>query len=122
MPAATLIATSTPSNGCSPPVGCLQCDADGDCGDGNSCTLDVCDAGACRNPPRSCPFGCNATTGACFECGVDGDCDDSNPCTTNRCDAGSCSFPDETGCAFGCDAATGSCFDCATDARCEDIR
>lgn len=53
-----------------------QCTNDGDCLDGNECTLDRCTYDECSNPLKS--------------------CNDDNPCTTDTCDT-------TTGCVFAPD-------------------
>lgn len=53
----------------------VGCGAGSECGDGNVCTQDLCDAGrSCVNPPIE---GC---------CTSDAECNDSDSCTADRCD------------------------------------
>jgi len=53
------------------------CDAGHPCDDGNACTTDACNDGACAFTTR----------GSC--CLSDGDCDDGDPCSDDRCAAAS---------------------------------
>jgi hypothetical protein len=85
-----------PVLGCTttPVPGCVPCGLAADCADGNPCTDDVCDCGACLNPPlpngTSCSDGllCNG-----FEACLGGVCrpgtypclTDVNPCTYDFC-------------------------------------
>ena len=77
------------------PLGARVCTVvqDGNCGDGDPCTTDTCDALAdvCINEPVSCDDGnvctnevCNPATGGCSFSPVD--CNDSNVCTLDSCD------------------------------------
>ena len=81
------------------------CVSDGDCDDGNSCTVDTCVANACLHSPgndgASCDDGSACTTagecsgGACVGTAIS--CDDANPCTDDSCDAGiGCVHTDNT--------------------------
>jgi subtilisin family serine protease len=78
-------------------VDCAACTVDGDCSDGDSCTIDSCSEGFCSNDPM--------------------DCDDSDACTNDTCSGGSCSYTpvdcdDGDACTFdSCDSVTG----CAND-------
>lgn len=94
---------------------CVQCVSAAQCADGNVCTLDVCTAGSCGNPPAAvgtmCSDGvcdgasscvtcvgdaqCSGATPYCVANGCVGcrdaaDCDDENECTANACGAGAC--------------------------------
>jgi hypothetical protein len=93
----------------------------GDCDDGNPCTIDVCDAGACESTPIS----------GCTPCTVPGDCDDGNPCTTDACTSGTCSNPagndggscdDDQSCTSNDECIGGSCVgteDCPFGLACD---
>ncbi len=76
------------------------CTTAADCDDGNACTTDSCDAGACTY----------ATIADCVPCTTAADCDDRNPCTTDTCSAnGVCEHVAQEG-----------CIPCATAADCDD--
>jgi MYXO-CTERM domain-containing protein len=70
-----------------------------DCSDGNPCTTDTCEGGACQHEYNTalCDDGSACTTGdRCSQgvcSGTPVTCDDRNPCTTDSCDA-------QTGCQF----------------------
>lgn len=110
------------------PQGCAQnpeipapeCQADGDCGDGNACTNDTCDeAGACLHAPITCNDSSACTTDSCvpatgcvFTPMV---CNDGNACTNDVCTAGVCGYTakscnDSNPCtADSCTPGTGVC-------------
>src|SRR5438477_6471677 len=76
------------------------CTTAADCDDGNACTTDSCDAGACAY----------ATIADCVPCTTAADCNDRNPCTTDTCSAnGVCEHVAQEG-----------CIPCATAADCDD--
>ena len=92
------------------PAGCVQ---DSECDDGDVCTDDACDAGACVYTNNTAP------------------CDDSNACTqTDECQAGVCTGTDPVVCTASdqchdpgtCDRTTGVCDDPAKPdgSTCED--
>jgi len=74
------------------------------CDDGDACTSDACNAGACVFTPLSCDDGnacngtesCNPATG-CVS-GTPLVCDDGDACTSDACNAGACVFT-----PFSCD-------------------
>jgi len=74
------------------------CQSDLACADGNACTADSCEAGACLNvpAPATCDDGDACTTDdACVGVVCKGTvktCDDTNPCTTDTCSAGDCTW------------------------------
>lgn len=75
----------------------FQCLTGVDCNDGNACTDDICDAGACVHTPHSCDDSnacttdsCNPTTGCEHTAIV---CNDGNPCTADTCNP-------QSGCQF----------------------
>ncbi|UCE58163.1 MAG: DNRLRE domain-containing protein [Phycisphaerales bacterium] len=92
-----------------------SCVVDGDCDDGNACTVDTCNLGACAFAPIA----------GCVPCQTSADCDDGNPCTVETCeldetcsyaggnegascnDGWSCTIDDE--CSGGVCAGTESC-------------
>ena len=63
----------------------------GGCDDGNACTTDSCDNGACRHTPVNCDDGNACTTDSCDSHAgckhAPVDCDDHNVCTTDSCDS-----------------------------------
>ncbi|MFT3773242.1 MAG: hypothetical protein QM820_48305 [Minicystis sp.] len=76
-----------------------ECTADGDCDDGNACTVDHCAAGSCAHDPAKAGTVCGASTDKCVSdatCDGAGTCapgtpipiDDGNACTTDACDPG----------------------------------
>lgn len=95
---------------------CVECLADEDCDDGDSCTIDVCEDASCVYSRLACDDGvfCNGeescvggrcVTGAppcddglicleesqtCVQCMTDSDCDDGDPCTWEACEDQSC--------------------------------
>jgi vibriolysin len=82
-----------------------ECTVDSDCSDGDSCTLNSCDAnGMCVTAPA----GYDPGTDTC--CTSDSECGTSDVCTTYTCNAdGSCSATD-----------TGVCGQCTADSECDD--
>jgi hypothetical protein len=112
------IASSRP-----PSVTAGGCTIDAECNDGNVCTDDVCDTGACQNTNNTAPCddgnGCTigdaCAAGVCA--GVPNPCDDGNACTVDSCQSGACvnayaPYP-------GCCTASGECNDgsaCSSDA------
>jgi hypothetical protein len=99
--------------------------------DGNLCTVDVCEAGACTHPPKSCDDGnpctvdsCNPETGDCSNESID--CDDDNACTVDECIDGGCvhtplDCEGEDPCVtFLCDPETG-CYQELLDCGDEDL-
>jgi hypothetical protein len=120
---------------CLPFVGCEHdtsgCDCLGveDCDDGNACTTDLCDAGACLTVPiegcclndDDCPLNqfCNGGTCGLKPCDNNADCDDGNLCTVDKCNPEGCSNTSDPQC---CDL-DGECDDgddCTTDVCCTD--
>ena len=65
------------------------CQTDVDCDDGNSCTNDVCQGGACVN---------TAIPGCGGPCETAVDCDDGNNCTEDVCQGGACQNNPIPGC------------------------
>ena len=95
-----------------------------DCGDGQACTLDLCDPsdGACSHVPTTgncsdddpCTVGESCAGGACAG-GQPAVCDDGNPCTSDTC-------APAVGCVFAADV-TGTCDDgiaCTAGDACAD--
>ncbi len=72
------------------------CVLDSECSDGNECTQDTCNAGACSNLP------------------VDAACDDGNECTVDTCDTMRGCINDGTGVMERCDDAD----NCTTEDAC----
>ena len=97
------------------------CSVDGDCGDSNACTVDVCDAGACRSDPIDGCIPCDVDSdcnidpqcpGGCLsgECSYGGVCDDGLACTVgDSCFGGQCRGSDTCLAGESCSALTGSC-------------
>jgi hypothetical protein len=78
---------------------------DGPCDDGDSCTTDLCQNGACVGSPMECPDDGNPCTsetcsnGACQTKSATGPCDDGDPCTADDyCDKAVCVAGDATVC------------------------
>jgi slime mold repeat-containing protein len=72
------------------------CSVAAECDDGDGCTNDACDAGACTETDVGCDDGDACTTdsctaGACTYMPLD--CDDGNDCTRDGCAAGTCEHP-----------------------------
>jgi hypothetical protein len=93
--------------------GSSGCSADSDCGDGDLCTTDTCDAGTCRNTALDCDDGDACTTDACDQGSCEStpvDCDDGIACTADTCEAstGQCSS-DDSACPV-CAQVGESCF------------
>lgn len=98
-----------------------DCAADGDCADGNPCTIDVCQAGVaskqCKYGPVSnqacclsamdCSFGWSCIGNQCVQCQSDTQCSDGNICTADSCVSGVCKNTAITGC-------------CSTSTACND--
>jgi len=92
-----------------------QCSTNSQCDDGNACTLDVCNGGACTNDPAvdgtTCNDGLACTTG---DICIDGTCEGTDDCPLNQvCDAGTgtCATvsgdPDNDGLADSADPCPG---------------
>jgi len=61
-----------------------SCSLDGDCNDGDLCTIDSCvDVSCMQSPIPDC-------------CETDTDCDDGNPCTDDSCQANTCTHSDNS--------------------------
>ena len=78
------------------PVACVpgeaECQSDAQCDDGNQCTVDVCNDGACSNPNQQADFACDQGGGSvcdgngnCVECNSDAQCAMGEVCTENAC-------------------------------------
>jgi hypothetical protein len=72
------------------------CSVAAECDDGDGCTNDACDAGACTETDVGCDDGDACTTdtcsgGACAHAALD--CDDGVDCTRDACVAGTCEHP-----------------------------
>jgi len=111
------------ASACKPGAWSCACKVDGDCDDKNTCTVDACDAGACKQVPvdigtpcedgNACTAGDACKAGACVP-GALIDCDDGNLCTTDGCKA-------ESGCTHGNNSVP--CTDsnvCTLDDVCKD--
>jgi hypothetical protein len=87
------------------------------CDDGNPCTADACNAGACARAPIA---GCRA-------CGVEADCNDGDACTENECAAdGSCRALEIPGCRgctrdADCDDQSAGTIDTCTNGTCTHV-
>jgi parallel beta-helix repeat protein len=91
---------------------CGECTLDSDCDDGDSCTEDSCDLGACEH------------TNIC-ECETNADCDDTDPCTSHECVNNYCEYEDICGCEDDSDCPdgyclAGDCVDCLSNSDCDD--
>jgi len=95
-------------------IGEPECYGNGDCSDGNACTIDTCNNGSCVFTPVPDNTGCNGGVccgGACSApaCLVDADCADAEACTIDLClGSGSCA----ASCTNGwpsCGLADGCC-------------
>jgi len=102
---------------------CVDCFVHADCNDGNVCTTDTCNAGACvlTNNTSACNDGqfctltdvcsggvcvgsgipcpgqlCNETNDTCVNCLSDADCNDANVCTNDVCVSGTCQLTNNT--------------------------
>ncbi|MCH8912410.1 MAG: hypothetical protein IIA33_02460, partial [Planctomycetes bacterium] len=73
-----------------------------DCDDGDDCTTDACDGGACTQTPLDCDDGLDCTDDTCVAGNCTHtpmDCDDGVACTDDACVAGACvSTPDDSNC------------------------
>ena len=69
--------------------GCIPCERDADCNDGNACTTDVC------GESKSCQI---TTIPGCVPCKTAAECDDTDACTTDTCPAGACTHQSIAGC------------------------
>jgi hypothetical protein len=89
-----------------------DCTVDSDCDDGNECTNDSCDAGACDNTAVSDGAACSddgnectddlCSAGACGHFANANSCtDDGDSCTDDVCGGGSCTHPDNGSCQSG---------------------
>lgn len=103
------------------------CSGPDECDDGDACTIDTCERGACKHEPVECAPGLRCCDGTCGECCSDDDCGDEVACTDDVCFLNSCAhLPDDDHCEEGkyCDARKG----CAErracpgglDAECDD--
>lgn len=79
-----------------PISGC--CNTAADCDDGDPCTDDICNNGACENP----------SIGGC--CASASDCNDNDPCTLDSCENNVCvNDPDPDVCDDGIDCTVDAC-------------
>lgn len=92
------------------------CAGDGDCDDGDKCTLDRCVDGACAHDEL--PAG--------FCCWNDDECDDGIECTRDICPAGMCEYVRSTSSccvnAADCDDADGCTLDLCVASSCAHVR
>ena len=93
-------------------VDCTGCSVNADCADGDSCTTDVCNNGACSNTPISCDDAdaCtadNCSLGVCSNDPVD--CNDADACTVDSCDSVGGCINDPISCDDGNFCTTDSC-------------
>ena len=79
-----------------PIAGC--CSSDATCDDGDPCTTDVCEDGACVVSQGDPLLGC---------CDENADCADSDPCTADLCVQNQCESIVIPGCGAGCTSAQG---------------
>ena len=78
----------------------VPCDDNGDCNDGNACTVDTCFGNTCNHTPMSCL--------------------DADPCSIDYCSNGTC-FHDPVPCDAGEICYQGLCYDpCSTTSQCDD--
>lgn len=122
------------------------CRNNGECGDGDPCTMDSCnlETGRCENVTRSCDDGDDTTFDHCVEApraGVDfecqhvptectGGCDDQDPCTNDSCQNDVCVY-EAISCGEGtvCDPGVRACIpapcteraDCINNNPCVDM-
>ena len=80
----------------------FTCSLDSQCADGDSCTIDTCDAGLCVNTPMDCDDADACTTDSCSGGTCVNDpitCNDGDECTTDTCDSVSgCVYTPIPGC------------------------
>ncbi len=94
---------------CDRELGCVPaaaCGSDADCDDGDPCTDDRCQQGACSHQ-----FSC--------ACQSDADCDDGDPCTDDRCQQGDCRYDDNAAACDDGDACTRD--DTCAAGRCQGV-
>ena len=105
------------------------CGDSGDCDDGDDCTTDACDGGACTQTPLDCDDGIACTddtcvAGACVSTPNDSNCpDDGEFCNgIENCDPLSGCVSSGDACQAGqfCNEATETCGDCIADGDCDD--
>jgi hypothetical protein len=61
------------------------CSGVDECDDGDACTVDTCERGACRHEPLECASGLICCDGICGECCSDEDCADDVSCSEDVC-------------------------------------
>ena len=101
------------------PTACpTGCSSPGQCDDGNPCTDDDCQAGACVHAPLGSPSGDGgAPEGCCGSASVALDCAAPNSCQqTATCQSGSCTYQSNASSLLCCDGAS----DCGGTAICSD--
>ena len=85
------------------------CTADGECDDGDMCTMDACESGTCARTAIACDDGDACTDDACAPAtgcaSTPTSCDDGDACTADSCDS-------VTGCAHAATSVLGG--SCAT--------
>ena len=103
--------------GCSPTTPndcgatCQQCCNDTQCSDGNSCTAETCNNGACESALECASGGLCCSGTGCFECCSDGDCTGNKVCTGNQCVNLVCTAP-QIACNLKCVNPTNDANNC----------
>jgi hypothetical protein len=82
---------------------CVPCSENGECDDGDACTMDTCERGLCVNSQLECTDSNACTIDVCIGgtcdhvyapetgcCTGDSDCYDGDGCSVDRCEGGSC--------------------------------
>jgi hypothetical protein len=76
------------------------CSGVDECDDGDACTVDTCERGACKNDPLQCEAGLTCCEGTCGECCGDEDCADDVACSEDVCFLNVCAhLADDDRCA-----------------------
>lgn len=108
---------------CDPLRGCVACQFDTQCGDGQRCVDRSCEAFVTCTEEADCAGtetpACDLATGICEECLLDADCGADRRCVRKQCEAATaCTNSRDCGADRVCDRATGWCVECVADADC----
>lgn len=110
---------------CDPLRGCVVCQFDAQCADGERCVDRVCGAFVRCSEDADCAGtdtpACDLQSGICEACLLDADCGGSARCIRKQCEsATACTNSLDCGTNEVCDRGIGWCVECASDADCDE--
>ena len=110
---------------CDPLRGCVACQFDSQCDEGERCVERACEALVTCSQAGDCAGtntpACDRGTGTCEQCLLDGDCGSGERCVAKRCQAATaCTNSRDCGDDRVCDRASGWCVTCLSAADCDE--